>query len=63
MLATWDRIGNSNISDTAVAPTGDAIVSKFSIDASSTTSAILKVDAVGGNFEVNMVVTAFKRSV
>jgi hypothetical protein len=63
LLATWDRIGNSNISDTAVAPTGDAIVSKFSIDASSTTSAILKVDAVGGNFEVNMVVTAFKRSV
>jgi hypothetical protein len=63
LLATWDRIGNSNISDTAVSPTGDAILSRFSIDASSTTSAILKVDAVGGNFEVNMVVTAFKRSV
>lgn len=63
LLATWDRVGNAHISDNAVAPTGDAIVSKFSIDASSTTTAVLKVDAVGGNFEVNMIVTAFKRSV
>lgn len=63
LLATWDRIGNSNISDNAVAPTGDAIVSRFSIDTTSNSSAILKVDAVGGNFEVNMIITAFKRSV
>lgn len=63
LLGTWDRSGNANISDNHVVATGDAIASSFSIDATSLTSASLFVDAVGGNFEINMLVTAFKRSV
>lgn len=63
LLGTWDRAGNANITDNYVAATGDAISSSFSLNASSLTSASLFVDAVGGNFEINMLVTAFKRPV
>jgi len=63
LLGTWDRTGNANITDNYVAPTGDAITSPFSLNASSLTSASLFVNAVGGNFEINMLVTAFKRPV
>lgn len=63
LLGTWDRAGNANITDNYVAATGDAISSSFSLNASSLTSASLFIDAVGGNFEINMLVTAFKRPV
>ena len=63
LLGTWDRSGNADITDNYVVATGDAITSAFSLDASSLTSASLFVDAVGGNFEINMLVTAFKRKV
>jgi hypothetical protein len=63
LLGSWDRTGNANITDNYVSATGDAISSTFSLDASSLTSASLFVNAVGGNFEINMLVTAFKRSV
>lgn len=63
LLGTWDRVGNANISDNHVIATGDTVGSSFSIDASSQTSASLSVDAVGGNLEINMLVTAFKRPV
>lgn len=63
ILGSWDRAGNSDIIDTYSSPTGDAIVSPFTIDATSTTSASLSVNAFGGNFEINMLVTAFKRPV
>ena len=63
LLGTWNRTGNANVTDNHATATGDAIVSDFSLDASSQTSASLFVDAVGGNFELNMLVTAFKRPV
>ena len=63
LLGSWDRSGNADISDNYVSATGDAIQSVFSLDASSSTSASLSVNAVGGNFEINMLVTAFKRPV
>lgn len=63
LLGTWDRSGNTDITDNYVAATGDAINSNFTLTASSMTSASLFVNAVGGNFEINMLVTAFKRPV
>ena len=63
LLGTWNTLGNADISDNHVTATGDAIQSVFSLDASSFTSASLKVNAVGGDFEINMLVTAFKRPV
>lgn len=63
LLGTWDRTGHADISDNYAAATGDAITSTFSLNASSLTSASLSVDAVGGGFEINMLVTAFKRKV
>jgi len=63
ILGSWDRAGNSDIIDTYSSPTGDAVVSPFSINATSTTSASLSINAFGGNFEINMLVTAFKRPV
>lgn len=63
LLGTWDTAGNADISDNYVVATGDAITSTFSLNASSLTSASLSVNAVGGNFEINMLVTAFKRKV
>ena len=63
LLGTWDRSGHADISDNYVVATGDAINSTFSLNASSLTSASLSVNAVGGNFEINMLVTAFKRKV
>ena len=63
LLGTWDRIGSADITDNYVTATGDAIDSNFTLDASSLTSASLFVNAVGGNFEINMLVTAFKRPV
>ena len=63
LLGTWDTVGHADISDNYVVATGDAIASTFSLDASSLTSASLSVNAVGGNFEINMLVTAFKRPV
>jgi hypothetical protein len=63
LLGTWDRSGNADITDNYVVATGDAVSSSFSLVASSLTSASLFVNAVGGNFEVNMLVTAFKRKV
>ena len=63
LLGTWDRSGNADITDNYVAATGDAIISAFSLDASSTTSASLFIDPAGLNFEINMLVTAFKRPV
>lgn len=63
LLGTWDRAGHADISDNYVVATGDAITSTFSLNASSLTSASLSVNAVGGDFEINMLVTAFKRKV
>jgi hypothetical protein len=63
LLGTWDRSGHADITDNYVVATGDAINSTFSLNASSLTSASLSVNAVGGNFEINMLVTAFKRKV
>jgi hypothetical protein len=63
LLGTWNRSGIADISDNYVTATGDAIQSVFSLDASSSTSASLSLNAVGGNFEINMLVTAFKRPV
>lgn len=63
LLGSWDRAGNSTINDMHTIPTGDAVGTSFSIDASSNTAAILKVNAAGGSYELNMLITAFKRTV
>ena len=63
LLGTWDRSGHADISDNYVVATGDAMNSVFSLNAASLTSASLSINAVGGNFEINMLVTAFKRKV
>ena len=63
ILGSWDRAGNSTINDQHTIGSGDIVGTSFSIDASSGTAAILKVNAGLGSFELNMLITAFKRQV
>ena len=63
LFGGWDQTGNSTINDTYTFPEGAVNSTSFSIDASSTTQAILKLDASIGTYEINMLITAFKRQV
>ena len=63
LLGAWDQAGNSTINDSHTIATGIINSTAFSIDASSTTQAILKIDASTGTYDVNMLITAFKRQV
>ena len=62
ILGGWDQAGNSTINDSHTVASGNIVGTSFSIDASSTTDAILKIDASPGTYELNMLITAFKRS-
>ena len=63
LFGGWDQAGNSTINDTFTFPEGPVNNTSFSIDASSTTQAILKLDASTGTYDINMLITAFKRQV
>ena len=62
ILGSWDRSGNSVINDSYTLATGDVSSTSFSI-ASNSTSASLDLGVTAGTFELNMLVTAFKRSI
>jgi len=63
LFGGWDQAGNSTINDTYTYPEFAINTTSFSIDASSTTEAVLKLDASVGTYDVNMLITAFKRQV
>lgn len=62
ILGGWDQSGGSTINDSHTVATGNIVGTSFSIDASSTNEAILQIDASPGTYELNMLITAFKRS-
>jgi hypothetical protein len=62
LLGSWDRTGNSVINDSYTLATGNVTATAFSI-ASNSTSASLSLGVTAGTFELNMLVTAFKRSI
>ena len=62
ILGGWDQAGNSTINDSHTVASGDITGTSFSIDASSTAEAVLQIDASPGTYELNMLITAFKRS-
>jgi hypothetical protein len=63
LLGGWDRSGNSTINDSHTEAPGAISATAFSIDASSTNNAILKLNAAAGSYDLNMIITAFKRQV
>jgi hypothetical protein len=63
VLGSWDRNGNSVVNEEHTITTGAATGTSFSVDASSTTEAIFKVNVTTGTFEINALITAFKRVV
>jgi len=63
VLGSWDRAGNSVVNEEHTITTGAATGTSFSVDASSTTEAIFKVNVTSGTFEINALITAFKRVV
>ena len=62
LLGSWDGSGGETINDVHTIATGDIIGTSFSIDSNGST-ALLKLDADTGNYDVNMLITAFKRQV
>ena len=62
LLGSWDRSGNPIINDSHTLSIGDVNLTAFSI-ASNSTSASLNLGVTSGTFELNMLVTAFKRSI
>jgi hypothetical protein len=62
LLGSWDRIGNPIINDSYTLAIGDVTATAFSI-ASNSTSASLNLGVTAGSFELNMLITAFKRSI
>lgn len=63
VLGSWDRAGNSVVNEEHTLTSGDAITTSFSVDASDTNNAIFKVNVTSGTFEINALITAFKRVV
>ena len=63
LLGSWDRSGNSTINDSHTEANGAINSTAFSIDASSSNNAILKLNASAGSYDLNMIITAFKRQV
>jgi hypothetical protein len=63
LLGSWDAAGNSTINDAHTFAEGNITTTSFSIDASTTTSAILKLDASAGTYNINILITAFKKQI
>jgi len=62
LLGSWDRSGNSVINDSYTLAIGDVTSTAFSIP-SNNTSASLNLGVTAGSYELNMLITAFKRSI
>lgn len=64
VYAGWDQSGNSTVNDshTETGP-GGIIDTAFLLDASSLTGSVFSVDAASGTYELNMIITAFKRQI
>ena len=62
LLGAWDQLGEKTLNDAHTAATGDILETSFSID-SDGSNALLKLDASTGTYNVNMLITAFKRQV
>jgi len=62
LLGAWDQSGGETINDSHTFASGDITGTSFSIDSDGST-ATLKLDASTGTYEVNMLITAFKRQV
>ena len=64
ILASWNpAAGSSVVNEEHTLATGDAVTTSFSVDASNNTQAIFKVNVTSGTFEINTLITAFKRVV
>lgn len=64
VLASWNpSAGTSVVNEEYTLATGDATRTSFAVDASSNTSAIFKLNVAAGTFEINALITAFKRVV
>lgn len=64
LLGSWNpAAGTSVINEEHTLAVGAVTTTSFSIDASSTTEAIFKVNVTSGTFEINALITAFKRVV
>ena len=64
VLASWDPVaGTSVVNEEHTIATGDVVTTSFSVDASNNTQAIFKVNVTSGTFEINTLITAFKRVV
>jgi len=62
LLGAWDQVGGETLNDSHTVATGNIIGTSFSIDSDGST-AILKLDASTGTYDVNILITAFKRQV
>jgi|TARA_R100000030_G_scaffold42311_1_gene31770 hypothetical protein len=62
LLGAWDQSGGETINDSHTISAGAINTTAFSIDSDGST-AILKLNASSGTYEVNMLITAFKRQV
>jgi hypothetical protein len=63
VLGSWDRAGNSVVNEEHTIATGAATGTSFSVDASSQSEAVFTVNVTTGTFEINVLITAFKRVV
>lgn len=62
LLGAWDQSTGATINDAHTVATGNILGTSFSID-SDGSNALLKLDASTGTYNVNMLITAFKRQV
>jgi len=62
LLGAWDQSSGTTINDSHTTATGNILGTSFSID-SDGSNALLKLDASTGTYNVNMLITAFKRQV
>ena len=64
LLASWNpAAGTSVINEEHTLATGHATTTSFEVDASDNTNAIFKLNVTSGTFELNGLITAFKRVV
>lgn len=62
LLGAWDQAGGETLNDAHTVASGNILGTSFSID-SNGSNALLKLDASTGTYNVNMLITAFKRQV
>lgn len=62
LLGAWDQAGGETLNDAHTVATGNILGTSFSID-SDGSNALLELDASTGTYNVNMLITAFKRQV